>query len=446
MTPQFLKNRNLKSIISSTGMVMAIILVLGGLALSIFNTSTEVKAQITNLPNKTAQTAQNPAGTQRGGIQQFNILGIDCLFEGAPKASGGQCGPNDRTLVGSITDFLLALAYPVAILVMMWGGYQYFLGGIDGKSNGITAVRSAIIGLVFVIFSQLIVTAIRGGNIGGDQVDPLLNADGTFNVEGVLALANVVRQILVALAGGVAILVIMWGGYKYFFSSLDWEKEGGAKSIRNGVVGLVIVFIGNTLFDAAANISRNVSSGSAEGSLTALVQTVATPLLQDFTTALFALASVVAVVVISWGGYKYYFAGVDAIKEDGLKSIRYGVVGLVAIFVASFIVNTLRQVLPVLDPNATEARLNIQVAPIANFFTTFVSGLIIPSATALTVFFLVWAGYNWITSNGDQKKVEMAQKGVRNAIIGLIVLLLAATMVQLATLILTNLSLGGQGG
>jgi len=48
----------------------------------------------------------------------------------------------------------------------------------------------------------------------------------------------------------------------------------------------------------------------------------------------------------------------------------------------------------------------------------------------VAVVFLIVAGVKYITANGDEKKVEEAQKGITNSIIGLIICFLAVMIVN----------------
>lgn len=40
-------------------------------------------------------------------------------------------------------------------------------------------------------------------------------------------------------------------------------------------------------------------------------------------------------------------------------------------------------------------------------------------ATIFTFFYLLWAGYNWLTAGGDKAKVDSARQRLTNGIIGL---------------------------
>lgn len=45
-------------------------------------------------------------------------------------------------------------------------------------------------------------------------------------------------------------------------------------------------------------------------------------------------------------------------------------------------------------------------------------------------FYLIWGGYNWITSGGDKQKVDNARKQVIWSILGLIILVLSLIIIN----------------
>ena len=385
--------------------------------------------------------------TQSVSINDLSIIDVKCLFEGEPKDYSNptdKCTANE-SLVSRIINFLASLAIPLAIVVIMWGGYQYFIGGVDGKSSGQKAIQSAVIGLVIVTLAQFFVNSIFKGPT------PVINNQGVLNPVGIISFLGVIRNLLVQLAGAIAILVIIYGGYKYFFSGLDWEKEDGAKSIRNGVIGLLIVFLASAAFDLASKISSDIvaAGGSNTGGdiLSKIINELGLPILNNLTDAFLTMASIVAILVIIYGGYKYFFAGVDFAKEDGLKNIRNGVIGLVAVLLAKAVVALIQLILPavkngVADPNFNFTPGNLfQVQPLLTAAGVLIGQLLIPASSAFALFFLVLGAWFWITSNGDEKQIDKARKAVRNSVIGLIILLLSATMVQFVAFIAQNVNL-----
>lgn len=53
------------------------------------------------------------------------------------------------------------------------------------------------------------------------------------------------------------------------------------------------------------------------------------------------------------------------------------------------------------------------------------------AATVLSLFFILWAGIQWITSGGDKQALEKARARLTYAIIGLIIIFLAFFIVNL---------------
>lgn len=51
------------------------------------------------------------------------------------------------------------------------------------------------------------------------------------------------------------------------------------------------------------------------------------------------------------------------------------------------------------------------------------------AAGTLAVFFLIWGGIQYITSQGDSGRIEQAKKIITNSIIGLVLAILAGTIV-----------------
>jgi Type IV secretion system pilin/TrbC/VIRB2 pilin len=367
-----------------------------------------------------------------GSIGSLDVLNIDCLFKGSPsvKNPSTKC---TRGLVEIVIEFLRGLAPVLAILVIIWGGYQYFFSGVgSGKADGLKTIQAAVIGLFIVIFAQFITDTIYGSNGTGGI---LSNNNGAFqlNAQAVINLADTVRIFLVSLSLVVAVLVIIWGGYKYFFAGLQVEKKGGADSVRSATIGLVVIFVANGLFSQAITASKTIASSTSKTALEILNDQFITPVITDFTSVLVTLSYTVAVVVIVYGGYRYYFSGIDVVKDNGLKAVRSGVLGLITIFFASQIVGVLKAVFPVdseFNPTTNEA-LNANLEPIFNAFNFIVSSILIPTSIGLSVFFFVIAGYNYTTSQGDTEKAKKANKAIRNALIGVIITLTAVTILQL---------------
>lgn len=62
-------------------------------------------------------------------------------------------------------------------------------------------------------------------------------------------------------------------------------------------------------------------------------------------------------------------------------------------------------------------------APVKNYteITAAFISLLLLIAIVIGLFFLVWGGFNWITSSGDKQKVQNARNRIIYSILGLIV-------------------------
>ena len=113
-------------------------------------------------------------------------------------------------------------------------------------------------------------------------------------------------------------------------------------------------------------------------------------------------------------------------SEKGLKSIYIGIAGIFIILLSRFISEIL---VPVSDTGigidrsqafTTDIIANAQIASIINWFLGF--------ASFVTVSMIIYGGYLWLVSGGDESVEEKAKKILRNALIGFIVIFSAYTI------------------
>lgn len=223
-----------------------------------------------------------------------------------------------------------------------------------------------------------------------------------------------------ALAPFLAIVVIMFGGYKYLFSGLPGDQEDGKKSIQSGVIGLIIVLVANGIVGLVRG--SFTANGLNAGALIGQINQIS-----DF---LFGLVSVVAVGVIVWGGYKYLLSGLPGDQEDGKKTIQNGVIGLVVVLLARPLASIVGATFGSTGSGAT-ATLALNPASIIKTITDILTTFVIPLSSVITVALFVYGAFLILTSGGDDSKVSSGRDAIRNAVIGLLITLLATTIVQL---------------
>jgi len=140
---------------------------------------------------------------------------------------------------------------------------------------------------------------------------------------------------------------------------------------------------------------------------------------------------VIAVLMFIYGGIKYVFANGDETKAgEGLKSILSGMIGIIIIVMARFIVEML---VPIRESNQTGLdrtkvfTTDILATQQANQIINWILGF--TSITLISV--LIYGGYLWITSRGDEGIQEKAKKIITSSIIGFIVIFSAYTIMMI---------------
>jgi hypothetical protein len=222
----------------------------------------------------------------------------------------------------------------------------------------------------------------------------------------------------ISISGVVATLVFIYGGYKYFFGGFTGDTAAGKQALISGAIGLVIVL--------SASFIRTLIAGSVtEDGFNAdlIIELIS----EDIITAiLLPLSSVLAVLVIIWGGYKYMLAGLPGEQKDGLDTIKSGVTGLVVVLLAYTITGFIQSTL-----GPGDGEFGVEIDGVLGVAITVINGFLIPLSSVIALFFFVLGGYYWMTSNGEEKQVEKAKEAIKNAVIGLVITLLAATIVQM---------------
>ena len=80
----------------------------------------------------------------------------------------------------------------------------------------------------------------------------LFNPLGTTSIEGFIG--RLIKAIL-GLSGSVALLMFVWGGFQYLWSGGDPKKvEKGKETLKNAVLGIVIIFFSYTLVNSLIKI------------------------------------------------------------------------------------------------------------------------------------------------------------------------------------------------
>jgi hypothetical protein len=246
-----------------------------------------------------------------------------------------------------------------------------------------------------------------------------------LNFNNIEELLNAITTFLVDLAPVLAGLVLIYGGYLYFLGGFD-QKADGKKAIQAAVIGLVIIL--------SYDIIKTLITGSIAGG-TLNVKPISDFLI-GLTKSLTSLSSVVAIGVIIYGGYKYMFSPLPGAKGDGKEAITNGIIGLIAIIIAGPIIQLVK------DTVSGTTTTDIATDSIQNFILNIINNLLIPVSSIITIFFFVVGGYNMLTAGGNDSQYKKGLDYLRNAVIGLVVVLISFTLTQIVIYVVQGLKIG----
>lgn len=232
---------------------------------------------------------------------------------------------------------------------------------------------------------------------------------------------------MLGLAPVLAVLVIIWGGYRYFFGALTGQQGDGKKAIFAGVTGLVLVYASNII----VNLTRQTVRSDGTFNLVPLTEQIGT--VSNF---LSLVAGVIALLTIVWGGYKYMISALPGDQKNGRDTIQAGITGLVIVLIAQPIRLLIEGTLGGNTPTSTA--LTLSTTTVVTYVKNILTGFAIPVSVVFSVFFIVLGAYYYITG----QDVEKGKKAITNAIIGLVITLLASTIAGLIIYIVPGINFG----
>jgi hypothetical protein len=220
-----------------------------------------------------------------------------------------------------------------------------------------------------------------------------------------------------------ATLFIMFGGFEWI-NDKDVKKTSASATIFAAIAGYIVINLAPLIVSVITK-SIDQENGFNPTAIIALLDN-----LIDFGLNISTVFCVVCLVIAGYSYYVEYFWN-ERRSNDKLAptELIYGAIGgLVVITLARPMIWFIKSIFQV-DNNT----LIFQNQPIVNLIQNFLVRFAIPLSSIFAVVFLVVAGYFWMTANGDEKRVAASQNMVRNAVIGLVIVLLCTTIVQLIT-------------
>lgn len=85
-------------------------------------------------------------------------------------------------------------------------------------------------------------------------VPPPVGLPGTQGETPQTLMIKVISQVILPIVGLIAVFFIIWGGFQYITSGMNEElAESGKKTLRNGVIGLVVIILSYVIVTVITN-------------------------------------------------------------------------------------------------------------------------------------------------------------------------------------------------
>lgn len=167
--------------------------------------------------------------------------------------------------------------------------------------------------------------------------------------------------------------------------------------------------------DADCNIIAPTSSANSDEEVKAYVWTIAL----NIVAMVLGIVGYVAIALVMWGGIQYMTAQGDPGKvAKGKKTIMNALIGLIIVMSASIISGSISGI--VSGASADNG---------ANFFTNIFNRVFFWSGV-IAVIMVVYGGIQYITSVGNPSGITKAKTTILYSIIGLLVVIMAAAIVN----------------
>ncbi len=199
------------------------------------------------------QTPFGYADVDAGLLKDTNMLKYDCIF---PGKDGENCDGGGEPLIKGVSDWLVGLGAPLAVIVIIWGGYQFMTGGTDSKVQGKKTITNGVIGLVIVISAKVIADVVKKTVTTEGQ-------DGGLNTAPAVEILGQIFNVMTYLSAVVAVIFMVYGGILMITAAGSQEKEKKAKdALKNAVIGLVVVGFSIIIVQIVKGVTKQAITSS----------------------------------------------------------------------------------------------------------------------------------------------------------------------------------------
>jgi Type IV secretion system pilin len=268
------------------------------------------------------------ADTSKDGLAGLQPSGIKCLFY--IEAKKAEC-PKEKALTEILVSFLRQLAPAVTTLLIIFGGYEYFVDKEAKKTTAQATIFAAISGFVIITIAPVITTVIT---------DTLKDEQKVFDSGPIIALLDKLINVLLDLSSVVAVAIIVLGGYAYFIQLfVNGGKQEGKLNARDLLFGGVMGLIVATLARPIVKFIQLTIGSTKEGALTLDVESIVKFVKNILGNFLIPFSSIVSLVFVIAAAYLWLTAGSDEDRvKNAKKFLNNALIGLVIVLLSTVIV------------------------------------------------------------------------------------------------------------
>lgn len=329
---------------------------------------------------------------------------------------------NFGVLIDNIIFFLGALLLSLSALMILLGGILYMLSAGD-ESKAAQAkkiITYAIVGFFVSMAATIIASTVRALYLAATP------AAAAAAASPLIAKIVIITQFLWYIGFPLAITALVIGGITYILSAGNDKRTSTAKNIIVfSILGLIVILAAETISFIVQYLYVG-DVGSAVG--------LAAPLIQNVGTFGASIVAILSTVAILFGGIMYILsAGDEQRAAQAKKIIIFAIIGLVIAASASVIVGLARDVYG--DPLGPGLGATPLLALIGNISILILSPLALTATAAI-----IYGGYMYVTSAGEEDKARRGKQIILYAFIGIVIILISASVVNIV------ITIGGRSG
>ena len=208
---------------------------------------------------------QCPSGTSEDFLRSCSSGKICCTgsttgtgtnASNCVKNAQGQCSFKNPLAFDTVEGFLAqilswlrSIVVALALVVIVIGGLLYITSaGDEGKAETAKKwITGAMIGLAIVFLAPTIF----------NELGSILGWTGT-SATGAKTVAEILKSVLMfllALAGSIALIMLVVGGFMYLFAGVDEHRaETGKDIVKYSVIGLIIIMSSYVIVQTVASL------------------------------------------------------------------------------------------------------------------------------------------------------------------------------------------------